>query len=124
MQSDNSKSWFQKLNERLDSEPCPSAEEIERIQAERQAIAEAMEGTSKEVAFMSDDRSVTVKYWTYKDGVIGDGWEELSPKDGEHYQHVCLKHNLRNPGDTNSITLRWINGQWVTEDDASKAKSA
>lgn len=112
MQSDNSKSWFQKLNERIDKDPLPPEEEIERIRAEREAINEAMEGTSKETAFMSEDRAVTVKYWTYKDGVIGDGWDLVSPTD-HHYQEVCARYHLEKPGDSNTITMKWINGAWL-----------
>ncbi|HEY9684265.1 MAG TPA: hypothetical protein V6C86_21985 [Oculatellaceae cyanobacterium] len=114
MQSDNSKSWFQKLNERLDNEPVPSAEEFERIRAERNAAHEAMEGTSKESAFMNDDRSVNIKFWTYKDGVIGDGWDLVKPEHA-HYQEVCAKHQLRKPGDSNTITSKWIDGNWVEQ---------
>ncbi len=111
MQSDNSKSWFQKLNERIDSEPRPSDEAVARIRAEREAIHEAMEGTSKETAFMGEDRAVTVKYWTFKDRVVGDGWDLVSPTD-DHYQEICTRHHLKNPGDSNTITMMWIGGAW------------
>lgn len=112
MQSDNSKNWFQKLNERIDNEPRPSDEEIERLRAEKESMHEAMEGTAKETAFMSDDLAVTVKYWTYKDGVIGDGWDLITPADG-NYQEICTRHNLRKPGDSNAIMSKWIDGRWV-----------
>lgn len=112
MHSDNSKNWFQKLNERIDSEPQPSAEEIERIRAEREAIHAEMEGTSKETVLMNEDHSVSVKYWTYKDGVIGDGWDIVQPTDA-HYKEMCSRHGLLKPGDTNSITMKWSNGAWI-----------
>lgn len=112
MQADDSKNWFQKLNERIDSEPRPSAEEMERIRAEREALHEAMEGTSKEIAFMSDDYAVSLKFWTYKDGVIGDGWDLVKPTD-PHYQEVCSRHGLEKPGDAHTIRMKWIDGQWV-----------
>lgn len=114
MQSDNSKSWFQNFIERVDSEPRPSPEEIERIRAERKTAHDAMEGTSKESAFMSEDRSVNLKYWSYKDGVIGDGWDLVKPEDA-HYQEVCTKHHLVKPGDSNTITSKWIDGNWVEQ---------
>ena len=124
MQNDNAKDWFNKLNERLDSEPKPSIEEIARRQQERKNVAGALEGTSRETAFMKEDGSVALKYWSYKDEVIGDGWEEVKP--GElTYAQVCERHKLSKPGDTNTIVERWIDGKWVIQvDDTDTAKSA
>lgn len=115
---DTDKNWFDNLNEWVEKTPLPSAEDVARNKAAWQSL----EGTSKETAFMQENRSVAIKYWSYKDGVIGDGWEELSPEDGEHYQKACAKHNLKNPGDANTITMRWKNGQWVPEE--NRARSA
>lgn len=109
-------SWFQKLNEHIDNEPSPHGEEIERTRTERAGINNMLEGTSKETAYMSEERAVTIKYWTYKDGVIGDGWELVSPTD-HHYQEVCSRHHLQNPGDSNTITMKWINGVWQESTD-------
>lgn len=118
MQNENNKDWFDQLNERLDSEPKPSDEEIAKRKKERQKVAEAMEGTSRETAFMKEDRSVTVKYWTYKDGVIGDGWDEVKPGEPT-YAQVCERHKLSKPGDTNTIIQKWVDGGWVAQDDTT-----
>jgi hypothetical protein len=131
MQNEKDKDWFSRLNERLDNEPKPSDEEIAKRKQERQKVAEALEGTSRETAFMKEDHSVTVKYWSYKDGVIGDGWDEVQPNEST-YIHVCERHKLSKPGDTSTITEEWVDGQWVTvleerhdqKSDTGKAKSA
>lgn len=122
MQSNESKNWFDRLTENLNNEPQPSIEEIAQRQAERNSAAEALEGTKKESAFMKDDHAIALKYWTYKDGVIGDGWDSVQPEDAQ-YQDVCDKHQLKKPGDSNTITLRWINDAWVPEKSAGNAKS-
>lgn len=116
MQNGNNEDWFEQLNERLDKEPKPTDEEIEKLKQERQKVAEAMEGTSKESAFMKDDRSVTVKYWTYKDGVIGDGWDEVKPGEAT-YDDLCARHKLTKPGDVHTITRIWVDGNWVAQGD-------
>lgn len=123
MQNENSKNWFEHLSEKLANEPKPSEDEIALRQTQRNEASEALEGTSKESAFMKDDRSIALKYWTFKDGVIGDGWDVVQPGDS-HYQEICAKHKLKNPGDAGTITLRWINNQWMPEEKPNNAKTA
>lgn len=119
-ESPKNSDWFERLGEKLSKAPRSSDEDI----AKSKAAWESLEGTSKESAFMKEDRSIAIKVWSYKDGAIGDGWEELSPEDGEYYQKACVRHHLKNPGDANTITMRWVNDQWVEQDEPGKAKSA
>ena len=121
MQNENEKDWFSQLNERLDSEPKPSDEEIARRQLERQEVADAMEGTSRESAFMNEDGSIALKYWSYKDGVIGDGWEEIKPGEPT-YMQLRERHKLSKPGDANTIIEKWIDEKWVVQEEQRSEK--
>jgi hypothetical protein len=68
---------------------------------------------------------LVVHYWSQKDYVIGDGWDQVLPGE-THYSELCKKHGLKKPGDSNVIVMRWVNGEWVEEkqEKSDKAKSA
>jgi hypothetical protein len=113
--------WFSRFNQKIDRLQSNSPEEI----AQGSNTWEAMDGTSREMAFMLEDGSVSVRTWSYKDGAMADGWEELKPSD-DSYKDVCTRHGLNEPGDANTIVCKWIDGKWIEENQekSDKAKSA
>jgi hypothetical protein len=96
----------------------------EEIQRESQT-PDPLEGMSRESAYIDDDGSLVMHYWSQKDYVVGDGWDHLMPGDKD-YDELCKKHGLKKPGDSNVIVMRFINGEWIEEKHgkADKAKSA
>lgn len=75
-----------------------------------------LEGTSKESAYLDDDGMLVLRYWSQKDYVVADGWDQVNP-DEAHYAELCEKYGLKKPGDTNQIFKRFVDGEWVVVDD-------
>ncbi len=85
----------------------------EEIQRESQT-PDSLEGMSRESAYLDEDGSLVMHYWSQKDYVVGDGWDHLMPEE-KGYAELCEKHGLKKPGDANVIVMRYVNGEWVEE---------
>ena len=75
-----------------------------------------IEGTSREVAFIDEDGSICINYFSQKDFVSGRGWEQFSPDEPE-YAEYCAKYGLKKPGDSKCILRRFVDGEWVEVDE-------
>lgn len=75
-----------------------------------------LEGTWKESAYLDEDGTLILRYWSQKDYVIADGWDQVKP-DEDHYAEFCEKYGLKRNGDTSQIFKRLIDGEWVVVDD-------
>ena len=102
--------WFSNFNKKIDQLPQSSSDQI----ASDKVTWERIDGTSREMAFMLKNRTVSVRTWSCKDGAIADGWEEINPGD-KTYRDVCNRHRLNLPGDANTIKFKWIDGAWLRQ---------
>lgn len=75
-----------------------------------------LEGTSRETAYLEDDGKLMMHYWSQREYVVASGWDEVRPEETQ-YAELCEKHGLKNPGDTNQIFKRFIDGEWVKVDE-------
>lgn len=107
-EDEKAKSAGDKLSENFLRGPFLSNEEIAR----NEAASANLEGTSREVAFIDEDGTISVNYFGQKDFVSGRGWEQFSPDDPQ-YEEYCSKYGLEKPGDSKCIISRFVNGEWV-----------
>lgn len=75
-----------------------------------------LEGTWKESAYLDENGMLVLRYWSQKDYVVADGWDQVKP-DEAHYAKLCEKYGLKKNGDTSQIFKRFIDGDWVIVDD-------
>lgn len=75
-----------------------------------------IEGTSREIAFIDEDGTICINYFSQKDYVSGRGWEQYKPDDSQ-YSEYCAKYGLNKPGDSKCLFRRFIDGEWVMVDD-------
>ncbi len=75
-----------------------------------------LEGTWKESAYLDENGMLVLRYWSQKDYVVADGWDQVKP-DEAHYAELCEKYGLKKNGDTSQIFKRFIDGDWVIVDD-------
>ncbi len=76
-----------------------------------QTKPDPLNNTSRETAYIDDDGTLVVHYWSMKDFVTADGWENLKPSDSE-YVAISKRHGLEKVGDTNQILKIWRDGDW------------
>ncbi|MDZ4832581.1 MAG: hypothetical protein SGJ27_02150 [Candidatus Melainabacteria bacterium] len=123
----NEKDRFTRLQEKLAMLPRCTPEEREAFAAER----EASKGTMNESAMMLDNGEIAVKTWCHgHDGVIGDGWLQFLPTDDD-YEKAKQEYGLNKPGDNYYVIKKWVDGEWVVQEEkrpdkpeTGKAKSA
>lgn len=112
-QNNDGKDKLNKLIERILSDPDNSPEESARYKAER----EASYGTTRQWAEMQDDGSIAINISQWlPDGTYGHG-TSTSVRGDSDYENLCAIHKLVKPGDASTIIKKWIDGDWVIQQD-------
>lgn len=105
---EEAKNWVEKMTENflkeIPDEVCLPSDE-----------PDLLEGTSREVAFLTEDGSLFMRISGQKDYVMGQGWDSIAPDDPS-YEELCAKYGLKRPGDGKCIISRFLDGEWVEVD--------
>jgi hypothetical protein len=109
------KDRLSKLTERILSELDNTPEESVRYKADREAAL----GTTHEWAQMQEDGSIAVNISQWlPDGTYGHGFSTSVSGDPD-YEELRASHALKKPGDASTIIKKWVDGQWVVQQDDS-----